>query len=50
MEKIDADKFEEIAFPLIGVDDSVNRIFFEAGEFNLDEYIIHSYANSQFID
>ena len=39
------DKFNEIAFPLLGVDDSMNRIFFEAGEFNLEEFIIYSFAD-----
>ena len=36
IEKIGEIKFQEIAFPILGTDDSVNRIFFDAGEFNLE--------------
>ena len=38
-------KFNEIAFPLLGVDDTTNRIFFEAGEFSLEEFIIYSFSH-----
>ena len=41
--------FHEIALPLIGVDDSTNRIFFEAGEFNLEEFITYSYADGLYL-
>ena len=34
---------------MLGSDDSVNRIFFEAGEFNLKEFIIYSYAHGHYI-
>ena len=46
MDIMGENKFNDIAFPMIGKDDSVNRIFFEAGEFNLEEFMIYSYANS----
>ena len=44
MKIIGEEKFCEIAFPMLDTDDSVNRIFFEAGEFNLEEFLIYSYA------
>ena len=34
-----------MGFVILGVDDSVNRIFFEAGDFTLYEYMIHIYAD-----
>ena len=33
------DSFKEIAFPVLDVDDLVNRIYFEPGSFNLKELI-----------
>ena len=43
------EKFNQIAFPMIGVDDSTNRIFFEAGDFNLEEFILYSYADDYYL-
>ena len=43
---MDEEKFNKIAFSFLGVDDSMNRIFFEAGEFNLEEFILYSYAHN----
>ena len=34
-----------MGFKILGVDDSVNRIFFEAGVFTLYEYMMHIYAD-----
>ena len=36
IDKMGGKKFQQITFPMLGTDDSVNRIFFDAGEFNLE--------------
>ena len=39
-------EFSKVALPLLEFDDQTNRLFFDLGECNLIEYIVHAVANN----
>ena len=47
--KISKTLFEKVAFPLVNYDDENLRLFFDAGAFNLKEYLTYSFLNNQFL-
>ena len=42
--------FEKVAFPLVTYDDENLRLFFDAGAFNLKEYLTYSFLNNQLLN
>ena len=43
------EEYSNIAFIILDTDDFMKRIFFEIGDFNLEEYIIYSFSNEQYL-